>query len=157
MWFQRSRINWFRDGDRNTSFFHAKALARLKKNQIDGLYDAHEMWQEEEGKVGDIVEEYFTGLFASNQPAEFNELLQALQTKVAPQMNQMLDKVFAASEVHVVLKQMHPLKAPRSDGMSPLFYQKFWPIIGDIVTNNILDFPNHSVYPPNFNETHIVC
>ena len=84
MWFQRSRINWFRDGDRNTSFFHAKASARLKKNQIDGLYDAHEMWQEEEGKVGDIVEEYYTGLFTSNQPAEFNELLLALQTKVTP-------------------------------------------------------------------------
>ena len=40
MWYQRSRINWFRDGDRNTSNFHAKASARLKKNQIDGLLDA---------------------------------------------------------------------------------------------------------------------
>ena len=32
MWYQRSRINWFQDGDRNTSYFHAKASARLKKN-----------------------------------------------------------------------------------------------------------------------------
>ena len=128
----------------------------LKKIQIDGLYDAHEIWQEEEGKVGDIVEEYYTGLFTSNQPAEFNELLQALQTKVTPQMNQMLDKMFTASEVRVALKQMRPFKAPGPDGMPPLFYQKFWPIVGDIVTKTILDFLNHGVYPPNFNETHIV-
>ena len=61
--------------------------------------------------MGDIMEEYYTNLFTTNQPTNFNELLQALQTKVTPQMNQMLDKVFTANEVHVALKQMHSLKA----------------------------------------------
>ena len=125
MWYQRSRINWFWDGDRNTSYFHAKALARLKKNQIDGLLDAQEVWQEDEGKVGDIVEEYYTTLFTTNHPTDFNEILQAIQPKVTTQMNQSLDKVFTANEVHAALKQMHPLKAPGLDGMPPLFYQKF--------------------------------
>lgn len=30
----RSRLNWFRDGDRNTRFFHAKASARFHKNLV---------------------------------------------------------------------------------------------------------------------------
>ena len=89
------------------------------------MLDAQEIWQEDEGKVGDIVEEYYTTLFTTNHPTDFNEILQAMQPKVTPQMNQMLDKAFIASEAHVALKQMHPLKAPGLDGMPPLFYQKF--------------------------------
>lgn len=41
MWRQRSRLNWFQEGDRNISFFHAKALARYQKNYIEGLVDDH--------------------------------------------------------------------------------------------------------------------
>ena len=41
MWRQRSRLNWFQEGDRNTSFFHAKASARYQKNFIEGLVDEH--------------------------------------------------------------------------------------------------------------------
>ncbi|XP_039064057.1 uncharacterized protein LOC120209036 [Hibiscus syriacus] len=36
-WFQRSRVAWLKDGDWNSSFFHARANGRRKKNRIEGL------------------------------------------------------------------------------------------------------------------------
>ena len=59
MWRQRSRLNWFQVGDRNTSFFHAKASAIQKKNLITGLLNDEDVWQDEEGKVEEIVVGYY--------------------------------------------------------------------------------------------------
>ena len=44
IWRQRSCINWLQSSDRNTRFFHEKALARYKKNLIEGLLDAEGRW-----------------------------------------------------------------------------------------------------------------
>ena len=51
---------------------------------------------------------------------------------------------------------MYPLKAPRPDGMPPLFFQHFWSKVGGEVTTIVLDFLNSGISPPKFNETHIV-
>ena len=51
---------------------------------------------------------------------------------------------------------MYPLKGPGPDGMPPLFFQKFWSMVGGLVTKTVLDFLNLGITPPKFNETHIV-
>lgn len=71
-------------------------------------------------------------------------------------MNALLTREFPAEEVKKSLNQMHPLKAPGPDGMNPLFYQHFWPTVGDCVTKCVLDFLNLGVIQPKFNETHII-
>ena len=90
IWKQRARLNWFQGGDRNTSFFHANALSRKRKNFIEGLLDFDGVWQEDEGKIEEIVMEYYNNLFTSSSPSDFSDLLQAIQPKVTLSMNQML-------------------------------------------------------------------
>ena len=38
----------------------------------------------------------------------------------------------------------------------PLFYKKFWSLSCDCVTQAVLNFLNHGIAPPDFNDTHIV-
>ena len=87
MWRQRSRLNWFQGGDRNTSFFHAKASARYQKNYIDCLVDEQGRWQEDELKIEEVAMAYFDKLFTSSKPNDFSEILHAIQPKVTTAMN----------------------------------------------------------------------
>ena len=156
MWKQRSQVDWFREGDRITSFFHAKASSRFQKNLIEGILDSNDVWQEEEAKIEKVFMEYYSELFSSANPTNFDEILEAVQPKVSRHMNEQLIKEFQPSEVFQASKQIYPLKAPGPDGMPPLFYQHFWPTVGNVVTKTVLDFLNFGVIPHNFNETQIV-
>ena len=100
--------------------------------------------------------EYYSELFSSANPTNFDEILEAVQPKVSRHMNEQLIKEFQPSEIFQASKQIYPLKAPGPDGMPPLFYQHFWPTVGNVVTKTVLDFLNFGVIPHNFNETQIV-
>jgi len=50
-WAQRCRINWLKHGDKDTKFFHAKAIQRRNKNHISGIQNAHGQWVENLEKV----------------------------------------------------------------------------------------------------------
>ena len=78
MWLQRSCINWFQYGDRNTRFFHAKTLARYSKNLIDGLMDSNDVWHEKEDEVKGIVLDDYMKLFSSSNSQDFDEIIQVV-------------------------------------------------------------------------------
>ena len=152
----RARQNWFQSGDRNTKFFHAKASDRQSKNHIDGIFYGNGMWHEEEAEIAGIFVYCYTGLFSSSLPTDFEEILHAVRPKVLGELNANLARVFHKGEVRQALKQMYPLKAPSLNGMPPLFYKHFCSTCERVVCKIVLDFLNHGISPPNFNQTHVV-
>ena len=70
-------------------------------------------------------------------------------------MNESLDRVFTRKEVVTALKQVHPTIAPGPDGMSALFYQKYWNIVGNGITNMVLNVLNNNVSMAELNKTNI--
>ena len=55
----------------------------------------------------------------------------------------------------VALKQLHPSKSPGLDGMSVLFFQKYWSIVGANVTNMIINVLNSGMPLSDINKTNI--
>ena len=75
MWGQRAKVQWLKDGDRNTRFFHSKASQRRRKNFIKGLYDNEGQWCTNPSRMEETVLEFYQALFTSQNSENFDEIL----------------------------------------------------------------------------------
>lgn len=59
-------------------------------------------------------------------------------------------------DVKDALFSMHSDKSPGPDGMNPAFYQKYWHIVGQDVTEACLNYITLRTLPAGLNDTLIV-
>jgi exonuclease III len=156
-WRQRSRVAWMSEGDKNTKFFHAQCNQRRQTNLISGLRDRDGVWQTEKAKLAEIVVDYYQAIFTSSNPSveSINTCLQGMESVVTNDMNAHLQAEFNSDEVYQALKQMYPTKAPGPDGMSAIFYQTYWDIVGPEVIQAILSILHSGYMLRKINYTHI--
>ena len=122
IWRQCSKIHWYRDGDRNTKFFHACASERRKKNTILGLWNDDGLWCDSKESITDTAISYFKKIYTTFSPTGINEVISAIPRHVTEDMNIELTKTFTKEEVLKALQQLHPNKAPEPDGMFVIFF-----------------------------------
>ncbi|XP_039057217.1 uncharacterized protein LOC120200427 [Hibiscus syriacus] len=61
-WLQKSRLRWFKEGDRNTKFFHLTASSRAKRNQINKL-KVHNSVLKRQDRIQQAFVSYFRGSY----------------------------------------------------------------------------------------------
>lgn len=147
LWQQRAKEDWLRDGDQNTKYFHCKSTERNKRYFISGLENEHGESIEEENQIGALLTAYYTKLFMSSNPTNFDRVLEGVDQKVSATINAELLRPFEPSEVQEALKQMESGTAPGSDGLPPLFYKKFWNKVWQEVTEVVLAALNTGITP----------
>ncbi|KAL4341194.1 hypothetical protein GQ457_08G031170 [Hibiscus cannabinus] len=152
-WAQRSRVLWLSAGDQNTSFFHAKASARKKKNALMGLYDDNGYWQTSTNEVLRIASDYFVSLFSANPPVAAPAFLEHIAPSVTEDMNSGLLATFTAEEVIAAFRDINPRKSPGIDGLPSGFFRQHWDILGEDFVSLCLDLLRGNAYMASVNET----
>ncbi|KAL2902361.1 hypothetical protein RDABS01_027443 [Bienertia sinuspersici] len=66
LWYQKSRVEWIRDGDRNTSFFHFSTIKRRWRNRIVAIKDNNDNWIYEPQNVKNHISNYFKELYTDD-------------------------------------------------------------------------------------------
>jgi hypothetical protein len=98
-WKQRAKQSWYRDGDRNTPFFHAWATHRRRINTIKRVTtrDGREMTKVED--ISDAFVSYYNELFTSEGTVGMEEFTEGMQARVTTDMNARLVSRFEECEM----------------------------------------------------------
>lgn len=81
-------------------------------------------------------------MFLASEERGPMEFLETPGGGVSDPMKVDLSQDYTFEEIESALKQMHPTKAPSLDSMPPLFYQKYWVIVGPTISKALLHVLN---------------
>ena len=156
LWYQKSRIDWLKNGERNTTFFHLSTVIRRWKNKTVAIKNNEGEWIYETELVKEHMVNYFSELFAADdEPTSFN-----IPHDIFPELSSRdwnsLARPFSKLEIDEVIKTMGALKAPGPDGFQALFYQKNWEIVAKNVYEMVLPALEGKGLPDHINDTHLV-
>jgi hypothetical protein len=88
------------------------------------LLDDTGVWKKGEQLHHHVVN-YYSHLFTSEETNNTQEVLDSVQPRVSPRMNEILTAQFTAEEVKKSLFDIGDLKAPGPDGLHAVFYKRF--------------------------------
>ena len=141
--------------DCNTSFFHNAATARKKRNNIKKLLDDTGVWRQG-AELKNHIRSYFSNLFTSEVGQPSMEVLSLVRNRVSDEMNNALLAPYTADGVRKAHFNIGDLKAPGLDGLPAMFYRRFWPMLGDVLVQEVLQEVNTCIIPAGWNDTVIV-
>jgi len=153
-WRQRAKTHWYKDGDRNTKFFHASATARKKVNRILSLEDDVGNKITSDHGLKDVARNYFVNIF-QQQDSDFSSVLDVINPLISDNDNDLLMAPFTKAEFREAIFSMHPDKCSGPASYSPGFYQHFWTLCNDDIFKECCAWLTAGQFPSDLNITNI--
>lgn len=130
---QRGKINWCVLGDEDTRFYHARASARCRNNQIKVIFHEGLPHFSQEAKLN-IMTDFYRNIMGTAIPSSSVLDFQHLYPNRINLSS--LSQPFSEHEILCAIKGIPRDKSPGPDGFGSGFYQDFW----QIIKNDILKF-----------------
>ena len=110
----------------------------------------------DEEQIMEVFASFYEELFKSGCIGDSTAVTEKVQVSLTEAQIRLLAAPYTGEEVREALFRMHPTKAPGPDGMSAVFFQKFWHVVGKDVIDETLEILNNNGVVGSINQMHIV-
>nr|GEV34821.1 hypothetical protein [Tanacetum cinerariifolium] len=136
---QKAKVDWLRDGDSNSAYFHKSVKSRISRSRIDVITNSEGLIFENEKVADAFVSHYevFLGQPGNVSPiCTTNLFLNRLDSAAALEMVRDIND----QEVKEAMFSIGNDKSPGPDGFTAAFFKGAWDIVANDVPNAVQEF-----------------
>ncbi|CAL1406862.1 unnamed protein product [Linum trigynum] len=156
IWFQRSREQWVRFGERNTAYFHQQAIIRRRRNRIASLKNDNGEWVSDPQELAAMVFDFFALLYLQDDQEYSDNMPKHAFPRLSQDDFRQLLLPFTGADIFKAIQDMKPFQAPSPDGFQAIFYQRSWQVVGKALIDLALSFFSTGVLPEEEVESTVV-
>ncbi|XP_027156321.1 uncharacterized protein LOC113757111 [Coffea eugenioides] len=149
-WSQKARLQWLKEGDKNTKFFHACVKDRRRLNRMKHIQRENGSWATNEEDLGTEIAAYYTKLFEASEEGDMQEMLNGIPHTITGTMNDKLTKPVGhliKSVNHTIISLIPKVKNPTSlKQYRPIsLCSTVYKIIAKILANRLKQVLHHCI------------
>lgn len=116
-----------------------KTIQRCKCNIIKGFQLEYGQWISKQKEIVQEIQCFYKNLFTISRPFNLDSILSLIHLLVDNPINDSLIRNVTNEEIKNAKFDMHPLKAPGVDSMTP-FFSKYWNTLSGNICEEVKSF-----------------
>ncbi|XP_049399716.1 uncharacterized protein LOC125863741 [Solanum stenotomum] len=153
---QKTQLQWFKEGDCNTKYFHSLIRGRRRRLFIHKIIREDGEWIQGDEVIAEAACEHFQKIFTGDNKIIKEDVLDCIPQMVTQEQNEGLTAMPNLEELKEVVLSMNPNSAAGPDGMNGYFFQKCWHIIKHDLLGVVHAFFCGQMIPKYFSHSCIV-
>ncbi|GJZ58069.1 hypothetical protein Tco_0613563, partial [Tanacetum coccineum] len=149
---QKSKIQWLKEGDSNSAYFHKTVKNRISRSRIDVISNVEGTLFENDKVPEAFVSHYEMFLGLAGETHGFNTL-NLFKTCLNKQVALDMVREVSIQEIKEALFSMGDDKSPGPDGYTAAFFKEAWETVGNDVTKAICEFFTNGTLLKELNHT----
>lgn len=121
---QKTKIQWIKAGDENTTMFHTALKKRMSLNRVLAIENGNGQWIDHKEEITKAFIDYYMDLLGTQMQGRSKVVrnIMELGPKLTAEMGQDLIRPYNREEIKTAAFEIGELKAPGPDGFGSAFY-----------------------------------
>ncbi|KAH0699064.1 hypothetical protein KY284_013279 [Solanum tuberosum] len=134
-------MRWFKDGDRNTKFYHTYVKGRRKKLHIGEIQSNHGDVFKTNDQIGGATVDFFEDQFREADVMNNLEMIDNIPRVISVEQNDEMEELPSLEEIKTVVYKLNGDNTSGLDGFSGAFFQVCREIINEDISKMTLPRP----------------